>query len=293
MKADLLIDARNTLGEGIQWNARQQRLWWTDIHGRALWSCDADGGAVVRLETVERLGSFAFDPSDHLLAAFESGLFRWDIDGDRLERLTDFEPDRATTRLNDGRCDRKGRFITGGVEETDLSPLSSLIRFADGRCETLRPQIRCANSICFSGDGHWMYFADSPTREILRFPYDAETGQIGEPEVFHKVSEVDGVPDGSCIDAEDALWNARFNGGHVQRILRDGSPGLRIQVDAPQVTNCCFGGARLDRLYITTAAENMAPEDMAASPKSGGLFIAEPGVTGLPEERFAGRLFPS
>ena len=92
MKADLLIDCANILGEGVQWNADHQRVWWTDIHGRMLWSCDADGGQIERIATPERLGSFAFDPVGHLLGAFESGLFRWDPEKDRLDRLTDFEP---------------------------------------------------------------------------------------------------------------------------------------------------------------------------------------------------------
>ena len=56
MQADLLVDCENILGEGVQWNADQQRIWWTDIHDRALWSCDADGGAVEVIKTKQRLG---------------------------------------------------------------------------------------------------------------------------------------------------------------------------------------------------------------------------------------------
>ena len=92
MKAELLIDSKCILAEGIQWRVDQQRLWWTDIHGSGLWHCDADGNDAVRIETPERLGSFAFDPDGRILAAFETGLFRWDLDGNWLERLTEFEP---------------------------------------------------------------------------------------------------------------------------------------------------------------------------------------------------------
>ncbi|MEM7523996.1 MAG: SMP-30/gluconolactonase/LRE family protein [Pseudomonadota bacterium] len=290
MKADLLVDAKCVLGEGVQWNGAQGRLWWTDIHGRALWSCDADGGDVATVPTIERLGSFAFDPDDNLLAAFESGLFRWDLDRDRLERLTDFEPTHPTSRMNDGRCDRRGRFVAGGIDEDGLKQTSSLIRF-ENRAEVLETGIGVANSICFSPDGRWMYFADTPTKTIRRYPYDPDTGAIGAAEPFHTVADRTGFPDGSCVDAEGALWNARFWGGRVQRILADGTPDATIMVDAPQVTCACFGGPDLDRLYITTARENMSEDDVSAAPLSGGLFIAEPGVTGLPEDRYAHRLF--
>ncbi len=291
MKADLLVDCANSLGEGVQWNADHQRVWWTDIHGRKLWSCNADGADVTKIETAERLGSFAFDPDNNLLAAFESGLFRWDLERDRLDRLTDFEPMHPTSRYNDGRCDRQGRFLAGGIDEKDVRlQTSTLTRYA-GAVELLREGIGCANSICFSPDGRWMYFADTPTLKILRFPYDPMTGALGPEEVFFTVNADDGYPDGSCVDANGALWNARFHGSRVQQIHADGTEGLRIDVDAPQVTCACFGGARLDRLFITTARENMTEKTIAASPHSGGLFVAEPDATGLLESRFASRLF--
>ncbi len=290
MQADLLIDCGCILGEGVQWNIRQQRLWWTDIHGRTLWSCDAEGGDIARITTMERLGSFAFDPDDNLLAAFESGLFRWDLEADRLERLTDFEPDQPRTRYNDGRCDRQGRFVVGGINEDGLQPTSSLTRF-DGTVQTLRGAIGCSNSICFSPDGRWMYFADTPTKTILRFPYDPETGALGPEQAFFVVDGKAGFPDGTCVDADGALWNARFHGARVQQIMPDGTEGTRIDLPVPQVTLACFGGPKLDRLYITTAREGMTDAQVAAVPLSGGLFIAEPGAVGLPEDRYAHRLF--
>lgn len=292
MKAELLVDCANTLGEGVQWNEDHQRVWWTDIHGSRLWSCDADGGDVASIETAERLGSFAFDPDNNVLAAFETGLFRWNLDTDRLERLTDFEPKHGSSRLNDGRCDRQGRFVVGGIDETSVeNQTSSMIRY-DGGTEVLRTGIGCTNSICFSPDGRWMYFTDTPTRMILRFPYDPATGAMGPEEAFFVVGDGAGFPDGSCIDADGALWNARFHGRRVQQIHPDGREGLCIDVDAPQVTCACFGGANLDRIFITTARENMPDEVLAKYPKSGGLFVAEPGAIGLTETRYAHRLFP-
>lgn len=296
IRADLLVDAKCTLAEGIQWRTDQQRLWWTDIHGCALWSCDADGRSIERVDTPERLGSFAFDPDGHLLCAFESGLFKWDLDGDRFERLTDFEPAHPSSRMNDGRCDRQGRFVAGGIDEDGMKPTSSLMQYAQGRARDLRGGIGCANSICFSPDGRVMYFADSVTRQIQRYEYDTRAGDLGASTPFYGTAE-NGSPDGSCVDAQGAVWNAFWSAdgapGHVQQISADGSEGLRVTVDAPQVSCACFGGPALDRLFITTARENMTQADMAAYPHSGGVFVATPDAKGLPEARFAERLFPA
>lgn len=291
MKAELLIDAQNTLGEGIQWNADHRRIWWTDIHGRTLWSCDADGGSVETIKTKERLGCFAFDPQNRILAAFESGLYRWDIEGDRLELIAAFEPDHPTSRMNDGRCDRRGRFLAGGIDEDGLKPTSSVIRYDGEVTETVMREVSCANSICFSPDGAWLYFADSPTRTIQRIPYNTETGAMGAPELFSTILSSGGVPDGSCVDAEGAVWNARFGAGIVQRIMPDRSEGMTVSVGVPQVTCACFGGDDLDRLFITTARESLSQPELEAVPLSGGLFVCEPGVRGLPEVRFATALF--
>ena len=292
MQADLLVDSRCTLAEGIQWRTDQHRLWWTDIHGCALWSCDADGQDISQIETPERLGSFAFDPDGHLLAAFESGLFKWDLKRDRLERLTDFEATHPTSRLNDGRCDRQGRFVVGGMDEDGLRSTSSVTRYTGQRVETLLNSIGCSNSICFSPDGTWMYFADTPTRTIQRIAYDGDTGKLGKSKVFVNITdEAAGYPDGSCIDSDGALWNARFNGCRVQQTLPDGSTGLQVDLPVPQVTCACFGGPDLDRLYITTARENMNDAEIEQHPLSGGIFVARPGAVGLPEDRFAHSLF--
>ena len=53
-------------------------------------------------------------------------------------------------------------------------------------------------------------------------------------------------------------------------------------------TCCCFGGADLGTLYVTTATQRLAPEELARQPHAGSLLALRPGVQGLAESRFAG-----
>lgn len=287
-EAELLVESACILAEGIQWDAATARLYWTDIHGRAFWSCDADGQGVETRALSERLGSFAFDPAGNILCAFESGLFRWDPVRDRLDRLTDFEPDHPTSRLNDGRCDRQGRFVVGGIDEDGQKPTSTLIRYT-GRAEVLETGVRCANSIAFSPDGTVMYFADTPTGVIRAYPYDPATGSVGAPRTFSDQGA--GKPDGACVDAEGHLWSARWDGYALLRLAPDGAPSGRVDLPVPRVTCACFGGAGLERLYISTARSGMDADALAAAPLSGAIFVARPGPVGLPEARYAHPLF--
>lgn len=288
LTANLLIDCQNILAEGIQWHTAQQRLYWTDIHGRSLWSSDADGNQVVRTPFSSRIGSFAFDADgDHLLLSFETGIYRYDpLDG-HISLITQVEEHLPTTRLNDGRCDRNGNFLVGGVDEDGLNPISALYQYSRrGVLTKVLSNVGCSNGLCFSPDGKTLYFADSAGHEILAFDYVAEDAMVSNRRVFASLGPKDGKPDGSCIDADGGLWNARFSGGSVAHYGADGRPVLKIMLPVSQITCCCFGGPNLDRLYITSARENYTQDQIDAEPLSGGIFVVEPGQTGIEESWF-------
>lgn len=289
IRAELLVDCRNTLAEGIQWHPGQARLYWTDILGRSLWSCDAEGGSVETRGFDKRIGSFAFRPDDRILLALEDELALFDPDGGSLTSLVPVEADEPRTRMNDGRADRRGRFVFGGVDEHGLKPYSAVYRFDGRRLTRLFDGVGCANGIAFSPDGARMYFADTAGKTIERISYERD-GALGAQRTFATLDADEGRPDGSCVDAEGGLWT--FNGARVQRFLPDGTRDIRVDLPVSQVTCACFGGAQLDRLYITTARETFTDEQAAAEPTAGGIFVAEVGtafgVRGLPEERFTG-----
>lgn len=292
LEPTLLVDCKNQLGECVLWNARDRRVYWTDIYGQRLYACDEDGGGLEVRELPDKLGSFAFDPEGDLLAAFSKGLFRYQLQTGRLERLTHFEPELPRTRLNDGRCDRAGRFVVGGCHQEFYAPVSSVISYSGGgEARTLFGDVALTNGLAFSVDGRRMYFSDSETLVYHWYDYDPETGHLGERHVFARIPEGQGFADGSAVDARDNVWNARYYGGIVQQYLPDGSEGARILMPTACPSCVCFGGENLDTLFITTARKDLNPEAIEAQPGAGGLFKVRVEVPGLPEARFGQRLF--
>ena len=74
------------------------------------------------------------------------------------------------------------------------------------------------------------------------------------------------------------LWIAHWDGSRVSRWDPERGVCLgSVEVAAPQVTSCAFGGPDLGTLYITTAREGMTAEQLAQAPASGGLFVCQPG----------------
>ncbi len=286
LPAQLLVDCKNVLGEGVQWSVRDQRVYWTDIDDSKFYSCDENGNDLQMVETPERLGSFAFDQEGKILAAFASGLFRYDPTTGQTERLTTFEPDNPITRLNDGRCDRDGRFICGGYNERTADLITSVISYDGEAYRTIIEGVKCTNSICFTADGEAMFFTDSPSRKIYKYAYDRSAGELGKRSLFADLGDVAAVPDGSCVDGDDCLWNAEYRGSKVQRYLPNGKKDIAVHLPVTNVTCACFGGAKLDRLFITTAHRNMPANELAKQPLAGGLFYVDPGVKGREEDQF-------
>lgn len=290
MQAELVLDCKNHHGEGVFWDARTNALWWTDIHGQKLWSYDPQTGAPESFDMPERVACFA--PREHgdgFVVAFAQSIVLYDLDAGVLRIVHEFEPDNPDTRLNDGRTDRRGRFIAGGMNEGTGTADSSVLRVdADLSVTRLIDGIACANSTCFSPDGATMYFTDTPEKTIRAYPYDAATGAIGAARIHCDMQSEPGLPDGSCVDADGGVWNAEWEGRRVVRIAPTGEIDRVINVPVWKPTCCAFGGPDLDTLFITTSRLASPDDVLAREPASGGLFAVKPGVRGVADTPFAG-----
>jgi L-arabinonolactonase len=289
-EVECVVECQNTTGESPTWSIEEQKLYWLDIEKSELWRYDPETGETKVWKTPERAGSFAFREKGSLLVAFESYLAFWDPETGETTKIKDFEPDLATTRTNDGRCDRQGRFIVGGIDESGkFEKISNVYRVdRDLSIHKIISNVAIANSICFSPDGRVMYFADSPTRKIWAYDYDTHTGNVSNKRIFTDFADQPGMPDGSIVDSEGYLWNAQWSGHRVVRYRPDGTVDRVISIPVMNPTCLAFGGKNLDVLYVTTGRFLMTPEQIKAEPLSGGLFAVMVDVKGLNEPKFCG-----
>ena len=286
----LVVDGENELGECVLWCERTGRLLWTDIPAATLWAYTPATGDTRSWAMPQKLASFAFTgDDDRLLLGLASGLAFFTFSSAAVTHICDVEPDLAATRINDGRCDRQGRFVFGMFNQKH-SPREAIGGFYRLNCDLslerlpLGP-VAIANSICFSPDGTIMYYCDSLTKVIRCCDYG---DQVGESRVFADLTGETGEPDGSTIDAEGYLWNARWGAGRLVRYAPDGSVERVLMLDAPQPTCVAFGGPLLDKVYATSARQWLSDAEVTAAPKSGGVFTLATDVIGLPEQRFLG-----
>lgn len=286
----LLLDTKCTLGEGATWCARTGRFYWTDIEGARLWRYDPSDGRSTFWPMPERLATFALCADPHyLLLGLASQLAFFDIATGQTRHIVDVEAG-MNTRVNDGRCDRQGRFVFGTKDEG--SPLQAIGGFYrldhDLSLERLPlPAPAISNSIAFSPDGATMYYCDSPTREIRACDYRADGG-IANDRLFVRLADATGEPDGSTVDRDGGLWNAQWGGRRVVRYGADGVETERVEVPTAQPSCVALGGAQLGTLYITSARVGLDAAALAGDSRAGGVFIATPARRGLPEPVFQG-----
>jgi len=188
-----------------------------------------------------------------------------------------------TNRTNDSRVDRTGGFWIGTMGRKAEAGVGGVYQYRSGQTTKVIENIRIPNSICFSPDGRTAYFTDSG-RMILKCATDPATGlPLGPWEDFFTM-EGPGGADGSVVDSEGFLWNARWGGGKVIRISPDGKLDKVVEVPGVSQVSCpAFGGSDLKTLYLTTAREHMTPEQIEREPHAGSVFAVALDVAGIAE----------
>jgi L-arabinonolactonase len=281
------LDVRVTLGEGAVWCDSARVLWWVDIEAPALHRFDPASGADHAWPMPETTGCLALGRGHSVVVALASGLAWFDPQTERLDRFLEIEASEPDTRLNDGRCDRQGRFWVGSMARNGAGTRGRLYRCDTTRAIPMLAGIQVPNSIAFSPDGRTMYFADTPTGTIRAFDLDPATGRLSAERDFATVPPFDGLPDGATVDANGGLWVAHWDGGRLSRFHPDGRLDRSIRLPVPRPTCCAFGGADLETLFVTSARVGLDAKALERAPLSGGVFSLRPGERGLPEPRFA------
>jgi sugar lactone lactonase YvrE len=289
VQVELVLDSHAEVGEGPVWDPESQRLLWVDITRGLVHLLDPGSGADVSFEVGQHVGAAGLRAAGGLVLALRGGFGLLDLDSGRVEEIADTERTRPGNRMNDGKCDRAGRFWAGSMSYEERGREGSLYRLERDRSITLvLSSVGLSNGLDWSPDDRLMFHIDSLDAGVDAYDFDSSTGSIRNRRRLIEVPSGEGTPDGMTVDAEGCLWVAVWNAGAVRRHRPDGSFLEEVRLPVRQVTSCAFGGPDLGDLYITSAARGLSERDLEAQPHAGGVFCCRPGVTGLPSNRYFG-----
>lgn len=284
MKYPPTLDASPcSLGEGPIWDVSTETLYWIDIWGKQLHSWSADGTRDWALPAVP--GCVLFGPPGTLVLALATGIVAFDPAVGTITGLVHPGASGPGGRYNDGAVDPAGRIWVGSVETGPGARNGVLYRIdTDGTVAAVRHGLGTPNGIGFSPAGDRMYFTVSEDRQVVSYDYDLATGAISGERVL--ISDVNGSPDGLIVDAEGALWSAKWDGWRITRHGPDGTLLAEYELPVPNVTSLGFGGPGLTRLFVTTAAADTESTRPGFESDAGRVFVLDDvGAAGQPEHR--------
>lgn len=297
IKADLVVDCRNTLGEMPKWDPVAHTLFWIDViaPGR-LFHFDTRRQAVDFLQFEHAVTSLATCArSTDLLLAAEREIWRLDRQGSKRTLLYALPADQALHRFNDGAVDRAGRFWIGSMPNNLIQPPGRPARLeasgkmfaigASGAAKTFDAAFACPNAICWSPDGSLLYVADSVSQWMYAYDFDVAAGEISGRREFCRLDGL-GIPDGAAVDTDGYIWNARWGAGVIARIDPRGRLVQTVALPVTNPTACCFGGSGRNVLYVTSARHGLSRQQLMQEPLAGGVFAIATATAGLPANSF-------
>ena len=253
--------------EGPAWFAAGRYLVWSDIpNDRMLRWDDTDGSVSVFRQPAMNTNGHTVDREGRLVSCEHRGrcISRTGFDG-RREVLADRHEGRRFNSPNDVvvhsdgsiwftdpsygiDSDYEGDAATSEIGASHVYRLDP----GSGRVDVVADDFVQPNGLAFSPDETLLYIVDTGLthrvdgpHHVRRFAVGADARSLSGGEVFATCPA--GLYDGLRVDVHDNVWLSAGDGVHCH--AHDGTLLGKILVPET-VANLCFGGAKLNRLFI-------------------------------------------
>ena len=262
-KVELLLDCKNTLGEGITYSSVNNNLYWLDINNTSkLFKLNLSSNKSEIFELPEIVTATSVKSDDELILASNNGLNLFTISSKKFERVLNIEDQLKLTRSNDGGSDAHGRFWLGTMQNNfdkdgnDVPIKDNIGKLykvdIDKTISIVEEGLAIPNTFVWSPDNSIFYFTDTLSGSIFNYDFNLEQGELTNKKKFASYDR--GLPDGSTIDTDGCLWNCRWGGSCIVRFTPNGKVDNVIEMPVQNITNCIFGGKDMKTLFITTAS---------------------------------------
>lgn len=274
---------KSVIGEGPQWNDREQRLYVTNGLEQEILVYSLYDNTVETRKTPVSCAAVCFSTDNRCIVSHDNGVSLLESDN-ALTPL--YDQSRYTIRhANDMKVGPDGRIYVGTQSKKRMGlsdEIDGKLYSIDSRGEVrvLLDGLRLSNGLDWSPDGKLLYHTDSDTGIIREYSFSIASGSI-EPtgrQVF--VPSIDGF----CVAGNGDIYAACWGKPYIT-VIGTASLTVRksIPVPASIPVSCAFAGKDMEYLAITTASYDADSRDQNA-----GLTFLEPvGVRGKVSYRFA------
>lgn len=184
-------------------------------------------------------------------------------------------------RFNDGRADAYGRSWVSAIVDA-RQPGASLFCFDQGRMTEAVSGLIVGNGLAFSPDHRSLYLADTRKRCVWRYPFDLESGTLGERSLFVEYTTGTDRPDGAAVSEDGHYWLAVFEGSRIDRWDSEGKLVRSYPLPMRCPTMPCFAGEDRQWLVVTSAGLDRPESERLGTP-AGDLVAFRVDVPGCVE----------
>jgi sugar lactone lactonase YvrE len=253
-----ISETPGVLPEGPIWDHRTDALLWVDINAGKLMRWIAGQPIEIVCSDPDYISGVWLADYGNLVLAAGNGIRIVSGDGHHVTAVAGSPTIDPSLRFNDGGVDARGRLLIGTMARSPAlfsTPLGCLFRIdGAGICEVLVEGLTISNGLGWSRDGEVLYLVDSMRHRILAIPYGSADWPVhAEKCQAFPIPEEFGIPDGLCVGSDGTLMVAAILGGRILEITPKGTIARSIALPATCPTSCCFGGAKMDTLFITTS----------------------------------------
>jgi sugar lactone lactonase YvrE len=248
---EIIGETRSLLGEGISFNAEAKKLAWVDITGNNVFISDVDKNVQVKTEGIKMPSCTFPGGSDGMFLAHLGGIDFIDYRTLRNRSCASWIDPDLGIRCNDGTMDANGN-IWISTMAINHAEKKGAIWFWDksSKPRLMVDNLTIPNSLAVDKKRNRLYFGDSADGNI--YSSQIPSSRLGNIEAMLFQNSSRGVPDGSFVDREGFLWNARWDGAVILKISPDGAVVSELELPFSRPTSCVILEADQD-MYITSA----------------------------------------
>ena len=285
-KPECIWQTKAFLGEGALWVKSLNSIYFTDIKRKKIFTFNTKTKRKKIIKINKEIGFLSHIKKNIFILGLKGELRIVNLKNNKKIKSIFIEIDKPLNRLNDGKTDPSGRLWFGSMDnlERNIQNGSLYCLNKNLKLKMVDNKYMITNGPAFINEKNF-YHTDTKKRIIYKIKIDKNLN-ILEKKIFKKFLDVEGFPDGMTTDRFKNLWVCHFGGSSISVFNQKGKKIYKIKLPAKNVTNCTFGGAKNNDLYITTALKGLKEIDKKKYNLSGSLFKVRTNSKGMTSKSF-------
>ena len=285
-KPECIWQTKAFLGEGTLWVKSLNSIYFTDIKRKKIFTFNTKTKRKKIIKINKEIGFLSHIKKNIFILGLKGELRIVNLKNNKKIKSIFIEIDKPLNRLNDGKTDPSGSLWFGSMDnlERNIQNGSLYCLNKNLKLKMVDNKYMITNGPAFINEKNF-YHTDTKKRIIYKIKIDKNLN-ILEKKIFKKFLGVEGFPDGMTTDRFKNLWVCHFGGSSISVFNQKGKKIYKITLPAKNVTNCAFGGANNNDLYITTALKGLKEIDKKKYNLSGSLFKVKTNSKGMNSKSF-------